>query len=61
MDIEFRDGFVYSDIPMEKKIFGYFVPSPEEIKNRRINIPEFFQRISDEASVYRSQPSSSGE
>ena len=60
MDIEFKDGFVYSDIPMTKKIIGYLAASPEEIKNRRINIPEFFQRISDEASVYSAPAASPG-
>jgi hypothetical protein len=60
MDIVFRDGFVYSDIPMNKKLFGYLAASPDEIKNRRINIPEFFQRISDEASVYSAPAVNSG-
>ncbi len=60
MDIVFRDGFVYSDIPMSKKFFGYLAASPDEIKNRRINIPEFFQRISDEASVYSAPAANAG-
>ncbi len=52
INIELRDGFVYSDIPIQKGAFGTLLFSPDEINNRRINIPEFFQRISNEASVY---------
>ena len=60
IDIELRDGFVYSDIPIKKGAVGTIFFSPDEIKNRRINIPEFFQRISNEASTYRAPASSPG-
>lgn len=52
INIDLKDGFVYSDIPMQRKLFAYLLASPDEIKNRRIKIPEFFQRISNEASTY---------
>lgn len=52
INIELRDGFVYSDIPIKKGAVGTLLFSPDEINNRRINIPEFFQRISSEASTY---------
>lgn len=52
INIELRDGFVYSDIPIKKGAVGALLFSPNEINNRRINIPEFFQRISSEASTY---------
>lgn len=54
INIILTDGLVSTDIPMEKKIYGRLFYSPNEINNRRINIPEFFQRISTEASVYTS-------
>jgi hypothetical protein len=57
IDIELRDGFVYSDIPIKKGAVGTLFFSPDEIKNRRINIPEFFQRISNETSTYRAPAS----
>jgi len=60
IDIELRDGFVYSDIPIKKGAVGTLFFSPDEIKNRRINIPEFFQRISNEASTYRAPASTPG-
>lgn len=60
IDIELRDGFVYSDIPIKKGAVGTIFFSPDEIKNRRINIPEFFQRISSEASTYRAPASTPG-
>lgn len=52
INITLTDGMVSTDIPMDKKFYGRLLFSPEEINNRRINIPEFFQRISNEAKVY---------
>ena len=60
INIELRDGFVYSDIPIKKGAVGALLFSPDEINNRRINIPEFFQRISTEASTYTSPAANPG-
>jgi hypothetical protein len=56
IDIDIREGFIYTHIPMTAGVIGTVFISPEEINNRRINIPEFFQRISNEASVYTAKP-----
>lgn len=52
IDIDIKEGFIYTHIPMTPGIVGRIFLSPEEYNNRRINIPEFFQRISNEAKVY---------
>ncbi len=54
IDISVREGFIYTHIPMTSGVLETVLPHPEEYNNRRINIPEFFQRISNEASVYTS-------
>lgn len=53
IDIDIREGFIYNKIPMNVGVLGSAFYAPKEVKNDRINIPEFFQRISDEANVYR--------
>jgi len=60
IDIELRDGFVYSDIPIKKGAIGALLFSPDEINNSRVNIPEFFQRITTEASTYTSPAATPG-
>jgi hypothetical protein len=60
INIELRDGFVYSDIPIKKGAVGALLFAPDEINNRRINIPEFFQRITTEASTYTSPAANTG-
>jgi len=50
IDVDLREGFVYTNIPMSAGVVGNMLFSPDEINNRRINIPEFFQRIATEAN-----------
>lgn len=59
IDIDVKEGFVYTYIPMNVGILGNTLFAPKEIKNARINIPEFFQRISNEASIYAAPSSDS--
>lgn len=54
IDINIKEGFVYTHIPMSPGVVGRLLLSPKEINNDRINVPEFFQRISNEASIYTS-------
>lgn len=60
IDIDIREGFVYNKIPMNVGVLGSALYAPKEVKNDRINIPEFFQRISNEASVYGSSGAGAG-
>lgn len=60
IDIDLKDGFVYNNIPMNVGIVGSLAFAPKEVKNDRINIPEFFQRISEEANVYRAPAANTG-
>lgn len=60
IDIDIREGFIYNKIPMNVGLVGSALYAPKEVKNDRINIPEFFQRISDEASVYSASTANSG-
>lgn len=50
IDVDLREGFVYTNIPMSAGWIGNALFAPDEINNRRINIPEFFQRIATEAN-----------
>lgn len=60
IDIDIKEGFIYNNIPMNVGIVGNALFAPKEVKNDRINIPEFFQRISNEANVYRAPAPKSG-
>ena len=55
IDLDIKEGLIYADIPTSRRLLGIFA-APENIRQERIKIPEFLQRISTEASVYSSSP-----
>ncbi len=62
IDLDLKEGLVYARIVYQKRIFGRIVsPAGDQILQERIPIPEFMQRATREAEVYKQEKESGSE